>query len=64
MHADGSILASVCSGSLLLAEAGLLDGIKCAGHWAYRDLFRDAGRKVKGFSRCVEMALSFPCPCH
>ena len=41
MHAGGSILASVCSGSLLLAEAGLLDGIECAGHWAYRDLFRE-----------------------
>jgi transcriptional regulator GlxA family with amidase domain len=41
MHAGGSILASVCSGSLLLAEAGLLDGIECAGHWGYRNLFRE-----------------------
>jgi len=41
MHANGSILASVCSGSLVLAEAGLLDGIECAGHWGYRDLFRE-----------------------
>ena len=38
-HAAGSLIASVCTGSLLLAEAGLLDGRPCAGHWAYADLF-------------------------
>jgi transcriptional regulator GlxA family with amidase domain len=46
-HAGGSILASACSGSLLLAEAGLLDGIECAGHWGYRDLFREYYPRVK-----------------
>jgi transcriptional regulator GlxA family with amidase domain len=40
MHANGALIASVCSGSLVLAEAGLLDGRACTGHWAYRDLFR------------------------
>lgn len=40
MHARGSLIASVCTGSLLLAEAGLLDGRICAGHWAYADLYR------------------------
>ncbi|MGE0725249.1 MAG: GlxA family transcriptional regulator [Alphaproteobacteria bacterium] len=40
MHARGAIIASVCSGSLVLAEAGMLDGLECAGHWGYRDLFR------------------------
>jgi transcriptional regulator GlxA family with amidase domain len=39
MHADGSLVASVCTGSLLLAEAGLVDGRTCAGHWAYAGLF-------------------------
>ncbi len=39
MHARGSLIASVCTGSLLVAEAGLLDGRTCAGHWAYADLF-------------------------
>ena len=39
MHGAGSLIASVCTGSLLVAEAGLLDGRTCAGHWAYADLF-------------------------
>ena len=47
MHANGSTLASVCSGSVLLAEAGLLDDRECAGHWAYRDLFREHYPKVR-----------------
>jgi transcriptional regulator GlxA family with amidase domain len=46
MYANGAILGSVCSGSLVLAEAGLLDGQEAAGHWAYRDLFRDQYPKV------------------
>ena len=40
MHAGGALIASVCSGSLVLAEAGLLDGHEAAAHWAYGDLFR------------------------
>lgn len=47
MHANGALVSSVCSGSLVLAEAGLLDGRRCAGHWAYRDLFRSAYPGVK-----------------
>ncbi len=42
MHDRGALVASVCTGSLLLAESGLLDGRSCAGHWAYRDLFASA----------------------
>ena len=42
MHRQGALIGSVCSGSLLLAESGLLDGRSCASHWAYRDLFRSA----------------------
>lgn len=47
MHAGGALIASVCTGSLLLAEAGMLDGRSCAGHWAYQDLFRSAYPKIK-----------------
>lgn len=47
MHAKGAIVASVCSGSLILAESGLLDGLQAAGHWAYLDLFREYYPRVK-----------------
>jgi transcriptional regulator GlxA family with amidase domain len=46
MHERGALVASVCTGSLLLAEAGLLDGRTCAGHWAYADLFAEAYPRV------------------
>lgn len=39
-HAAGAVLCSVCSGALLLAEAGLLDGRPAGAHWAYAELFR------------------------
>lgn len=48
-----SYLTSVCTGSLILAAAGLLNGKRAACHWAWRDslaLFGaipDAGRVVK-----------------
>lgn len=39
VHSRGALVSSVCSGALLLAEAGLLDGREATAHWAYRDLF-------------------------
>jgi transcriptional regulator GlxA family with amidase domain len=39
MHRQGAVIASVCSGTLVLAEAGLLNGRDAAAHWAYGELF-------------------------
>ncbi len=36
-------VTSVCTGSLLLGAAGLLDGYKSTCHWAYMDLLRELG---------------------
>jgi transcriptional regulator GlxA family with amidase domain len=47
LYAQGSIVAAVCSGTLIAAEAGLLDGQECAGHWGYRDMFREHYPKVR-----------------
>lgn len=40
MHDRGALVSSVCSGSVVLAEAGLLEGREAACHWAYAELFR------------------------
>ncbi len=46
MYESGAIVSSVCSGSLVLADSGLLDGMETASHWAYRELFRKYYPKV------------------
>ena len=45
-HDVGATLASACSGALLLAEAGLLDGWEATTHWAYCDDMRRSYRRV------------------
>jgi transcriptional regulator GlxA family with amidase domain len=39
-HRGGSTIYSACSGAILLAASGLLDGGEATSHWAYQDLFR------------------------
>lgn len=41
MYARGALLASVCSGSAVLVETGLLNGHEISGHWAYRHMFAE-----------------------
>ena len=36
-HAAGALVASACSGAVLLACTGLLDGLEATSHWAYCD---------------------------
>ena len=46
MHDKNAVLTSVCSGSAVLAETGLLNGFEASGHWAYRHMFRQHYPKI------------------
>ena len=45
-YKEGSTLYSACSGSVMLAETGLLDGCDATSHWGYQDLFNKHYPKV------------------
>ena len=46
-HQQGALIAAVCTGSVLVAEAGLLDDCAATTHWAYCDLFQRHFPQVK-----------------
>ena len=48
-HAQGALLASSCSGALLLARTGLLDGHDATSHWAYCDHLRRAHPRTRWY---------------
>jgi len=43
----GAHIYSACSGAVMLAETGLLDGRDATSHWGYQDLFRREFPRVR-----------------
>jgi transcriptional regulator GlxA family with amidase domain len=54
-HAHGTRLAALCSGTYILAMAGLLDNIRAAIHWEFHDSFMEEFPQVR-LSRNVFVA--------
>jgi transcriptional regulator GlxA family with amidase domain len=46
-HDQGAIICSACTGSLMLAEAGLLDGEEATCHWAATEAMRSRYPEVR-----------------
>ena len=46
-HEMGASIYSACSGSVMLAETGLLNECDATSHWGYQDLFRKHYPKVR-----------------
>jgi len=46
-HAKGATIATACSGAVLLAATGLLDGCEATTHWAFCDTIRSQFPQVK-----------------
>lgn len=45
-YKNGAEIASMCTGTFMLASAGLLDGKQCSTHWSAADTFRTMFPKV------------------
>ena len=52
-HQTATWTTSVCSGSLILAAAGLLDGKRATSHWSVLSLLKTLGVKAVGDERVV-----------
>jgi len=46
-YEQGTILAAACSGAMLFAEAGLLDGWEATTHWAWCDIMQTRFPNIK-----------------
>jgi transcriptional regulator GlxA family with amidase domain len=46
-HEQGAMLAAACSGAMLFAEAGLLEGEEATTHWAWCDVLREQFPRVR-----------------
>jgi transcriptional regulator GlxA family with amidase domain len=46
-HDAGATIATACSGSMLLAQTGLLDGSDATTHWAYCDVMRARHPRIR-----------------
>lgn len=46
-YEKGTLLAAACSGTLLLAEAGLLNNMDATSHWGYCDVMRERYPSVR-----------------
>jgi putative intracellular protease/amidase len=45
-HAASTWTTSVCTGSLVLGAAGILNGVRATTHWAFRERLADLGAEV------------------
>jgi transcriptional regulator GlxA family with amidase domain len=53
-HAQSDWTTSVCTGSLLLGAAGVLDGLRATSHWLALDFLRNYGAEPTGERVVVE----------
>jgi transcriptional regulator GlxA family with amidase domain len=58
-YKKGSTIYTACSGSILLAASGLLNGREATSHWGYRDLFRTSFPAVR-FNPAPNLVIADP----